>query len=79
MKLEDLEAGILTTSWALEKRHQAVSEEQYSAFVKSVTIGTLLSSTKGAWDVSDELNQLFPDYRFDKMEDFLAKVWSGEP
>lgn len=43
-----------------------------------VTIGILLSSTKGAWDVSDELNQLFPDYTFDKVENFLAKVWNGK-
>jgi hypothetical protein len=63
----------------LEKRHQAVSDEQYTSFVKTVSIGILLSSTKGAWDVSDELNQLFPDYKFDKMEDFLSRVWNGKP
>jgi hypothetical protein len=77
--LEDLAAGTLNTSWALEKRHRAVSEEEYNTFVKTVSIGILLSSTKGAWDVSDELNQLFPDYEFEKMENFLIRVWDGKP
>lgn len=77
--MDDLEAGTLTSSWALEKRHQAVPEEEYTAFVNTVTIGVLLSSAEGAWDVSDSINQLFPDYKFDKAEDFLARVWNGKP
>ncbi|KAL9070248.1 MAG: hypothetical protein Q9157_005868 [Trypethelium eluteriae] len=78
-KKEDLESGTLNTSWALEKRHPAVSEEQYAGFGKTVSIGILLSSIKGACDVSDELNQLFPDYSFNKIEDFLTRVWKGKP
>ena len=46
---------------------------------KMVKIGMLLSSAKGAWDVSDELNQLFPDYRFEDIESFLTRVWTGKP
>jgi hypothetical protein len=46
---------------------------------KAVPIGMLLSSMKGAWDSSDEMNQLFPDYEFTKMEDFLTKIWEGKP
>ena len=37
------------------------------------------SSLKGAWDISDEMNQLFPDYKFTPIEDFLTEVWSGKP
>ncbi|KAF1811993.1 NAD(P)-binding protein [Eremomyces bilateralis CBS 781.70] len=74
---QDLEAGDLKTSWALEARHQAVSENQAAGFLTAVPIGILLSSTKGAWDVSDELNQLFPDYEFVGIRDFLANVWDG--
>ena len=40
-----------------------------------VSIGILLSSTKGAWDVSDDLSKLFPDHQFTLIEDFLKKVW----
>ncbi|PGH27943.1 hypothetical protein AJ80_00197 [Polytolypa hystricis UAMH7299] len=76
--VEDLEAGNLKTSWSLEAVHRAVSEDQASALLKMVSIGILLSSSKGAWDSSDELNQLFPDYKFTPIEEFLAKAWEGK-
>ncbi|RYO80438.1 hypothetical protein DL766_001326 [Monosporascus sp. MC13-8B] len=79
VKVEDLEAGNLKTSWGLEAVHRAVSEDQVSALLKAVSIGILLSSLKGAWDISDEMNQLFPDYEFTRIEDFLAKTWEGKP
>lgn len=47
--------------------------------LKTVLIGTLLSSAKGAWDVSNAFNQLLPDYKFVQIEDFLARVWEGQP
>ncbi|KAI0905083.1 hypothetical protein F4823DRAFT_628092 [Ustulina deusta] len=75
VKAEDLEAGELKTSWSLEAVHQAVPDSQAQALLKAVCIGTLLSSSKGAWDTSDEMNQLFPDYEFTLIEDFLSKVW----
>lgn len=46
---------------------------------KQVIIGFLRSSLEGGWDVSGELNQMFPDYKFTTMEDFLSKVWNGKP
>ncbi|KAI0206803.1 hypothetical protein F4808DRAFT_454721 [Astrocystis sublimbata] len=76
MKLEDLEAGELKASWGLEAVHQAVSEDQAQALLKMVCIGTLLSSSKGAWDSSDEMNQLFPDHKFTPIEEFLSEVWA---
>lgn len=79
VKLEDLEAGILKTSWTLEKRHRAVSEEQSDRLRKAVSIGILLSSIEGAWDVSSELNQLFHDHEFEKAEEFLSRIWKGKP
>ncbi|KAI1105977.1 hypothetical protein F4804DRAFT_302512 [Jackrogersella minutella] len=78
MKVEDLEAGDLKTPWGLEAVHSAVSAEEASALLKVVPIGILLSSAKGAWDVSDEMNQLFPEYQFTPPEDFLSKVWEGK-
>ncbi|RYO97882.1 hypothetical protein DL765_011007 [Monosporascus sp. GIB2] len=79
VKVEDLEAGNLKTSWGLEAVHRAVSDDQASALLKAVSIGILLSSLKGAWDISDEMNQLFPDYEFTRIEDFLARTWEGKP
>ncbi|RYP70320.1 hypothetical protein DL769_005026 [Monosporascus sp. CRB-8-3] len=79
VKVEDLEAGNLKTSWGLEAVHRAVSRDQASALLKAVSIGVLLSGSKGAWDVSDEWNRLFPDYEFTRIEDFLAKTWEGKP
>ena len=43
--------------------------------IKKVLIGTLVSSAKGAWAVSNEFNQLLPDFEFTPIGDFLAKVW----
>ncbi|KFY70222.1 hypothetical protein V499_09346 [Pseudogymnoascus sp. VKM F-103] len=79
VKLEDLEAGKLKTSWTLETRHPSVSEDQAAEALKSVLISTLLSGAKGAWNVSDEFNRILPEYKFTQMEDFLGKVWMDKP
>lgn len=79
VKLEDLEAGKLKTSWVLETRHPSVPEAQAESFLTSVLIGTLLSGAKGAWTISDEFNRILPDYKFTHIEDFLTKVWAEKP
>ena len=79
VKLADLEKGILTASWTLEASHPSVTEDQVEKMLKTVLIGTLLSSAKGAWDVSDEMNQLLPAFKFTQIEDFLTEVWEGKP
>ncbi len=63
----------------MEAVHQAVPDDQAAELLKLVSIGILLSSTKGEWDSSDEMNRLFPDHEFTKAEDFLAAVWKGQP
>lgn len=79
VKVEDLEAGNLKSSWGLQAVHHAVPDDQAQALLKQVAIGFLLSSLKGAWNVSDDFNQIFPDYEFTSIEDFLTKVWEGKP
>jgi hypothetical protein len=79
VKFEDLENGILTASWTLGASHPSVSGDQVEIMLKAVLIGTLLSSAKGAWDVSDEFNKLLPDFQFTQIEDFLTKAWEGKP
>jgi len=78
VKLEDLEAGALNTTWGLEAKHSAVPPEQLAAMLKMVLVGTLLSGAQGSWDVSDEFNQIIPEYKFTKAEDFLAEIWEGK-
>jgi hypothetical protein len=66
----------------LGKSHPSVTQEQadqVAAMIKTVMIGILLSSAKGAWDVSDAFNQLLPDYQFMEIEEFLSNVWEGKP
>lgn len=79
VKLEDLENGNLKASWTLETPHPSVTRDQAASLLKTVLLGTLLSSAKGAWAVSDEFNRILPDYKFTQIEDFLAKVWEGKP
>ena len=79
VKLEDLEKGHLTASWKLEASHLSIPPEQVEKMLKTVLIGTLLSSVKGAWDISDEFNMLLPDFKFIQMKDFLTRVWEGKP
>ncbi|KAK8067242.1 hypothetical protein PG997_013989 [Apiospora hydei] len=79
VKLEDLEAGELKSSWDLEAVHKAVSPDEASAFQKTVSIGFLLSSAKCAWDSSGEMNQTFPDYKFTSAEEFLTRIWERKP
>jgi hypothetical protein len=82
VRLEDLEAGDLKASWSLGKRHPSFTEDQanqLAGMLKTVLISTLLSSAKGGWDVSNAFNKLLPDYKFTQIEEFLARVWEGQP
>lgn len=80
--LPDLQVGTLNTPWTLTARHPSFTDaeaDHLTAMLKTVLIGTLLSSQKGAWDVSDEWNQRLPEYKFTEIEAFLAEVWEGRP
>jgi hypothetical protein len=79
IKLEDLKAGQITSSWVPILRHPSVPEEQVEAISRIFIVGSIISSTKGAWTVSDEWNVLLPDYKFANIEDFLSTAWEGRP
>jgi hypothetical protein len=79
VKLEDLENGKLEASWSLEAQHPSYSGEEVSGMLKMVLVGTLLSSAKGSWAVSDEFNKIFPDYEFTDIHEFLADIWRDKP
>lgn len=79
VQLKDLEDGKLKTSWSLEARHPSYTGEDVEGVLRAVLIGTLLSSAKGCWDISDEFNQLFPEFKYTSIEDFLANAWGSKP
>lgn len=43
---------------------------------KIFTAKTIVSIYQGSWEVSDEWNQIFPDYKFTKIREFLEKWWT---
>ncbi|KAG7289197.1 hypothetical protein NEMBOFW57_005560 [Staphylotrichum longicolle] len=75
----DLKAGMVRSSWLPKADHPSFTPEQAQAFAASMTAGMVLGIGAGALSVSDEWNQIFPDYEFTKAEDFLARVWGGKP
>ncbi|KAF7531860.1 hypothetical protein G7054_g8478 [Neopestalotiopsis clavispora] len=78
VKVQDLEAGVLDASWGLQARHPSVAEDEGADMLKTILIGMLLGSTKGAWDVSDDFNQRIPDMKFTDIEKFLTEVWGAD-
>lgn len=78
-EVRDLEAGDLTVPVGLSAVHHSVSQEEAPELLKAVVVGMLLSSIKGAWDISDEMNRLFPGFQFTTAETFLEKIWAGKP
>jgi hypothetical protein len=77
--IEDLEAGNLKASWIPQFKHPSIPEDQLEVFAKVVTVGSLQAFERGAWDVSDEWNQLLPQLELTSIEDFLRNVWLGKP
>ncbi|KAJ4248818.1 hypothetical protein NW762_012656 [Fusarium torreyae] len=75
LKLEDLAAGELKTNNYPRLPLPSIPKDQIEPFSKMVVIGTLISFHRGVWTVSDEWNQLLPDYKFTQANDLLEKVW----
>ncbi|KAF4949143.1 hypothetical protein FSARC_13581 [Fusarium sarcochroum] len=78
LKMEDLAAGELKTDNYPRLPLPSIPQDQVEAFSKMVIIGTLISYSHGAWTVSDEWNQLLPDYEFTQVKDLLEKVWKDQ-
>lgn len=54
-----------------------MSPEELAGFTKVVTIGVTVSLARDAWAVSDEWNQLLPDFQPTRIEEYLERVWGG--
>ncbi|EGR49695.1 uncharacterized protein TRIREDRAFT_59775 [Trichoderma reesei QM6a] len=69
-------AGRLTATWHPRMEHPTVPEELRVSSAKIFTAKTIVSIYQGSWEVSDEWNQIFPDYKFTKIREFLEKWWT---
>ena len=56
--------------------HPTVPEELRESSAKIFTAKTIVSIYQGSWEVSDEWNSIFPDYKFTTIRQFLEKWWS---
>lgn len=81
LDIKDLKAGVLKSSWspvfdvpALRHLDEATKREAS----KQALIKYLLAFADGSAVVSDDWNQIFPDYKFTGLEEFMTKVWAGE-
>jgi hypothetical protein len=78
VKLEDLRAGKLDVELpAVGHTSMGDEGEKLQMLIKGAYIGILTTSVEGAWDVSTELNEAFPDHQFKDAEKYLEGVWTG--
>lgn len=77
LKAEDLKAGEVKSSWLPDVGHYSVPSEQWKPFVPQMMAGLLLATSIGALSVSDEWNQLLPEYKFTPAKEFLSEAWHG--
>ncbi|KZL67776.1 nmra-like family protein [Colletotrichum incanum] len=78
LKLEDLEAGIVKTNFIPPLNLPGMSPEELEHFTEVVAIGTTVSVAREAWAVSDEWNQLLPDFEPTGIEEYVKRVWEGK-
>lgn len=75
LKMEDLKAGEVKTDNYIRVDLPSIPKDQVEAFSKVATRGVLVACSRGVWTVTDEWNQIFPDYKFTKVEEFLKGLW----
>ncbi|KAF1926140.1 NAD(P)-binding protein [Didymella exigua CBS 183.55] len=76
---EDVLKGELKTTWVPRVEHPVIPVEQREEWSKGFVVMFLVGILNGSWDVSDEWNQRFPDYKFASAEEYLTKAWAGKP
>lgn len=79
LRIDDLKAGVVKSSWLPKVSHPAIPPEQADALAGMLLAGMSLGISCGALNVGDEFNQLFSDYEFTQPHEFLLKSWHGKP
>ncbi|KAK4172669.1 hypothetical protein QBC36DRAFT_349385 [Triangularia setosa] len=75
LKVEDLKAGIVKSSWFPKVDHPSLLPAEVETMAKGFLSGMLLGISAGVLRVSDEWNRLLPDYEFTGAERFLTEAW----
>ena len=78
VKKGDIEKGVLDSEWVPQFSHPAVPEEAWKSFSTQFVVMFLQAVYGGAWDVNDEWNKRFPEYKFTGLEEYLRKAWEGK-
>lgn len=76
---EDIKKGELKTSWVPQLSHPVIPIADRAQFSKDFAIMFFQAILNGSWDVSDEFNRRYPDYKFQGLEEYLSKAWEGKP
>ncbi|KAL5089080.1 hypothetical protein Trisim1_005937 [Trichoderma cf. simile WF8] len=71
-------AGRLTATWHPKMEHPTVPEELRESSAKIFTAKTIVSVYQGSWEVSDEWNKIYPDYKFTTIQEFVEKWWASK-
>ncbi|KAF4465899.1 hypothetical protein FALBO_7247 [Fusarium albosuccineum] len=72
----DIEAGTLTASWFPIFKHHGIPAGQEIPVSKFTTQQFIHGTMSGAWDVSNEWNELLPHLSFATAEEYLAGIWT---
>ena len=78
VKGEDIQNGVLHASWVPLLTHPTIPLEAREAFSTQFVIMFFQGILNGSWDVSNEWNERFPDYKFSGLEEYLTKAWEGK-
>lgn len=79
LKTNDLNSGVAKCSWLPTVDHPGIPREQAEALAPMLVASMLLSISTGALKVTDEWNQLLPDYEFTQAAEFLTEAWKEKP
>ncbi|KAI8960242.1 NAD(P)-binding protein [Daldinia sp. FL1419] len=78
LKKADLEAEIRKVGDISLPDLRAATPEQVNAFLQAAPARILIGISRGAYDITDEWNRIFPDYKFTQLEEFLKSVWGSK-
>jgi hypothetical protein len=78
VKGEDIERGELKTTWVPQMAHPVIPSESRAKYSVEFTITFLQGILRGSWDVNDEFNRRYPDFKFQTAEEYLTKAWKGK-
>ncbi|KZL63804.1 putative NmrA-like family protein [Colletotrichum incanum] len=77
LKPDELKAGVVKAPWLPWVDHPSIPKESIEAAASGFLTGFLLGIVAGNFEISDEWNQLLPDFEFTQPEEFLTTAWAA--